>query len=294
MFAVLCAAMVPQTVMEERSPYLGGMIDIILGFMGLNLLLCTVQRVKTLSRPVLIIHVGAIATLFGGLVSSFGFVATVNIYEGSSVNRVFRWDLKEEVPLGAELTVKKINMQYYPVRVKVGVLQGDEKVGLYELKTGESFTVGGYVVKADALEFPSEVLKLSVMNQNGFIGSADTSGMSNLPQGFPYGFVLVAFKNPSLKRMWVDLILSNGPNVITEGSSEVNSPFSWEGLNFYHTRIDKDSYGRPYAGIQITKDPGRPYVYAGFIIMGLGSLLYLVTLLRRLYGQGRSEKAGKR
>jgi len=293
LFAALCIVLVPLTVMEEHSHYLGVLIDVILGLTGLNLLLCTLQRVRTLSRPTLIIHLGVIVTLVGSVISSFGFLATVNIYEGNSVDKVYRWDTKEDVPLGVEVGVKKVNMEYYPVPVKVGVLQGNEKVGLFELKTGESFTLGNYVIKADSLEFPSEVLKLSVTNRIGFVGSTDTSGMRNLPQDFPYSFVLVAFKDPDLKKMWVDLSLSKGSRVISKGTSEVNSPFSWEGLNFYHTRVDRDAYGIPYAGIQITRDPGRPYVYAGFIMLGLGSLLYLVTHLRRLYRQGRSEKAGR-
>lgn len=293
LFLGLCIVLMPLTVMEVHSPYLGALIDVILGLLGLNLLLCTVQRVRILSKPTLIIHVGAIVTLIGSVISSFGFLATVNIYEGSSVDKVYRWDTKEDVTLGVKVGVKKVNMEYYPVPVKIGVLQGNEKVGLFELKTGESFTLGGYVIRADSLEFPSEILNLSVTNQNGFVGSADTSGMRNLPQDFPYVFVLVAFRDPKLKRMWVDLLLSKGNGIITEGTSEVNSPFSWEGFNFYHTRVDRDTYGNPYAGIQITRDPGRPYVYTGFIIMGSGSLLYLVMFLRRQYGQRRSERAGK-
>jgi len=289
----MCLVLLPSAVTEERSVYLSRLSDIILGLIGLNLLLCTVQRVRTLSKPTLIIHLGVIATLIGSVISSFGFLATVNIYEGSSVDRVYRWDTKEDVPLGVEVGVKKINMEYYPIPLKVGVLKGNEKVGLFELKTGDSFAVGDYVIRADALEFPSEILKLRIFDREGAIGSADTSGAKNLPSNFPYDFVLVAFKNPSLKRMWVDLLLSKGTQIIAEGTSEVNSPFSWKGLNFYHTRIDRDKYGMSYAGLQITRDPGRPYVYAGFIIMGLGFLLYIVTLLRRLHGQGSSEKAGK-
>jgi hypothetical protein len=293
LFATLCVVLIPLTIREEHSPYLGVLIDVILGLIGLNLLMCTVQRLKTLSKPTLIIHLGVIVTLIGSVISSFGLLATVNIYEGSSVDKVYRWDTKEDVPLGVEVGVKKINMEYYPIPVKIGVLHGDEKVGLFELKTGESFTFDDYMIRADAFEFPSEILKLRVFNREGEIGYADTSGVKNLPANFPYDFVLVAFKNPSLKRMWVDLLLSKGTLLSTEGISEVNSPFSWEGINFYHTSVDRDKYGIPYAGIQITRDPGRPYVYAGFIITGLGSLLYLVMLLRRLDGHGRSIKAGK-
>jgi len=226
-------------------------------------------------------HLGAIFTLMGSLIGIFGFVTTVNIYEGTTVDKVYRWDINQDIPLGMELTLKKINMEYYPIPVKVGVLRGNEKVGLFILKTGESFNLGGYEIKSETLEFPSESLRLSVFNNGDFIGSADTSGGDDLPPDFPYKFVLVAFKNPSLKRMWLDLRLSRGSEIIAEGTSEVNSPFTWKGLRFHHTQVARDTYGIPFAGIQITKDPGRPFIFFGFGIMGLGSALYLIT---RVYG----------
>jgi len=76
-------------------------------------------------------------------------------------------------------------------------------------------------------------------------------------------------------------MLSKGAEILAEGSSEVNKPLKWEGLSFYHTRADVDQYGMPFAGIQITRDPGRPFVFFGFAIMGFGAAAYI---MRRLYG----------
>jgi hypothetical protein len=281
LFGILCLILIPWTLAEETGIYINGILRGLLGLVGLNLLLCTLLRMKTLSKPVIIMHLGTILTLLGTVIDFFGFVATVNIYEGTTVDKVYRWDINEDISLGMELALKKINIEYYPTPVKVGVLKGKEKVGLFILKTGESFNLESYEVKVEALEFPSEVLKLNIFNKGHLIGSADTSGVTDLPPGFPYRFVLVAFKNPSLKRMWVDLRLLKGSEIIAEGTSEVNSPFSWEGLRFHHVQIARDPYGIPYAGIQITKDPGRPYIFFGFAIMGLGSILYL---LKRVYG----------
>src|SRR4030043_956166 len=281
LFGILCLILIPWTLSEETSIYLGKILRGILWLIGLNLLFCTLLRIKTLSKPILIMHLGTIFTLFGTVIGFSGFVATVNLYVGTAVDKVYRWDINEDIPLGMELTLKKINMEYYPIPVKVGVLRGNEKVGLFILKTGESFNLGGYEIKSETLEFPSESLRLSVFNNGHFIGSTDTSGGDDLPPDFPYKCVLVAFKNPSLKRMWLDLKLSRGSEIIAEGTSEVNSPFTWEGIRFHHTQVARDPYGIPFAGIQITKDPGRPYIFFGFGIMGLGSVLYFI---KRVYG----------
>ena len=273
LFLVFCLSLIPGTL-EKENFHLSGISRIIIGCMGLNLILCTAQRLRSLPQPVLVIHVGTVLILAGGLASSLGFVATVNIYEGSSVDVVYRWDIDQDVPLGATLTVKRVNSEYYPVPVKVGVLRGGEKAGLFQLKTGENFLLDGYTVRATAIEVLSENLKLSIYREGRLIGVADTDGASDLPQDFPYEFVLVAYRNPVYKMFAVDLELSQGEKVVAEGTTEVNSPLGWEGQYFYCTNLARDEYGKLYAGIQISRDPGRLVVYAGFFVIMAGMLIW--------------------
>jgi hypothetical protein len=57
--------------------------------------------------------------------------------------------------------------------------------------------------------------------------------------------------------------------------------------SLFTTEVNTDPYGRSYAGIQISRDPGVPYLYAGFVIFSLG----LVFLARNLYkGSARARK----
>ncbi|MDA8169037.1 MAG: hypothetical protein M0Z59_04970 [Nitrospiraceae bacterium] len=280
LFLFLCADLIPKTFGKAADVYLDRWSSLIFGLMALNLMVCTFQKIKGLSKPVLIIHVGVLLTLAGGVISSMGYIATVNVYEGTSVDTAYRWDVKKDMPLGFTLTLKKINMHYYPIPVKVGVLKGKEKAGLFVLNTGESFKIGQYSVRADYMEFPSEDLRLSVFEGDNLVGTADTGGTSNLPGGFPYGFRLVAYKTPLLNGSGLDLMLSRGPEVLAEGVSEINGPLTWKRLSFYNTQVEQDKYGLRYAGIQITDDPGKPYVFLGFLVMGIGSLVYAVRRLR--------------
>ena len=280
LFLLLCLVLMPRTFMEAKDIRLGWPGSVLLSIMALNLTLCTVQRVKSLSRPVLIMHLGTVLVLAGGVVSSFGFIATVNIYEGTSVNSAYRWDLKKDIPLGFDLAVEKIAIEYYPVPIQVGVLRGEEKIKLVELKTEGQFTLDAYTVKADYLELPSENLRLSVTERGQIIGYVDTDGARELPPGFPFDFRLVAYQNPRPKKVRIDLAMSRNSEKVAEGTSEVNSPLTWEKMSFYNTNVDADDYGLRFAGIQITHDPGRPLVYFGFLFIGAGATVYFVRRIR--------------
>jgi hypothetical protein len=281
LFGVICLLSIPGTLPEQGRLFSTVLFRSVLGLIALNLLLCTLARAKKLAYPVLIIHSGAMVTLLGGVISTLGFIATVNIYEGGSIDQVYRWDRGEDVSLGYEIAVKQMHRLYHPVPVQVGVLRGDAKIGLFTLKTGETFTLDSYTVKVDELRLPSETLQFSISDQGRPLGTADSEGAA--PPSFPYRFVLVAYKNPVLKRTWVDIQLGRGTAVIAQGPSEVNAPFEWNGLSFYHTSNDSDDQGRPYAGIQIVKDPGREVVFAGFSIILIGVVLWMK---KKLSGAG--------
>jgi hypothetical protein len=274
LFLLLCISLIPGTLAESNF-HASILSRVIIGCMGLNLIFCTMQRMRTLAKPVLVLHLGAILTMAGAVTSAFGFVATVNIYEGTRVDTVYRWDQEKDSPLGVDLTVRKIISEYYPVPVKIGVLKREEKAGLFELKTGNAFVLDRYLVRAESLEMPLENLKLSVFQEGQLIGSTDTDGAKDLPADFPYDFRLVAYRNPVYKKVGVELALLNGSAVVAEGFVEPNNPLVWNGLYFYHTQIEHDAYGNVYAGIQIVNDPGRPVVYTGFGVMMIGSLLWV-------------------
>lgn len=282
LFGAITLLAIPGTFGIGRSLYASPFFKIVLGLLSVNLLVCTIQRWKRLKMPVLLLHGGALVVMVGAFLTSLGYVATVNIFEGGKTKLAYRWDQEQEMPLGFDLAVEKIHREYLPVPVKVGVLRGTEKAGLFTLKTGESFTIGDYRVRVDSIDLQAETLHLSILQGERTLGTATTAGESTLPAGFPYAFKLVAFQNPVLRRSRVDLKLVRDAALLAQGSTEINSPFRWGGLYFYSTLLDRTPNGEPFAGVQIVRDPGRPVVFAGFALAGVGAV---ALFLRRLYGK---------
>jgi hypothetical protein len=273
LFGLLAAAAIPGTLLKsQREYYNHPAFQVILFAFALHLALCTARRWKSLSRTTLIVHAGVLITLAGAFLTGTGYVATINIYEGESSNSVYRWDLKKDTPFGHEIRVKKINTEFHPVPLQIGVMKGSEKHALKTVKTGESFPLDNYSVKAEKFDPMREAVTITVMKGTSLIGSADTLGVSSLPPDFPFSFKLVAFQDAVIKRFGVDLELLENGHVVTSGVTEINHPFNWNGLDFFNTEISTDQDKRPFAGIQIVHDPGKYVVYSGMFILAAGTI----------------------
>ncbi len=277
LFIILAIIMVPGSLVKTGSlPYQEFLYNLLLGALGLNIAVCTVQRIKRLSKPALILHIGTLLVLLGCQISSLGYVATVNIYEGSSTDNAYRWDLNKDHPLAYQIKVDRIYREYYPIPLKVGVKLGEEKVGLHLVKTGDSFELEEFSITINSLDIQEQSVTYTIYDsEKEKLGQYKTSDKNRTLDIFPYKLELVAYQDPVIKKTWVDLSLLQQNVPIAQGSSAVNDPFIWEGLRFFNTEIGSNSDGLPYAGIQIVKDPGIPYVYFGFSIFSLGLLLAL-------------------
>ena len=273
LFGLLAAAAIPGTLLKSQREYYDQPVFTVLLFaFALHLALCTAKRWKSLSRTTLTVHAGVLITLAGAFLTGKGYVATINIYEGESSNSVYRWDLKQDTLFSHEIRVKKINTEFHPVPLKIGIMKGKEKFDLKTLKTGEAFPLDGYSVKAEKFDPWREVATITVMKDSRLIGSADTLGITSLPADFPFSFKLVAFQNAVIKRFWVDLELLDNGHVVSSGITEINHPFNWNGLDFFNTEIRLDPARRPYAGIQIVHDPGKYVIYSGMFILAAGTV----------------------
>lgn len=282
LFGLLVVAAIPGTLLKsQREYYSHPLFFLLLLAFALHLAICTVKRWKSLSRSTLLVHLGVLITLAGAVMTGRGYVATINIYEGESSKTVYRWDLKRDAPFSHEIRVKKINKTFHPVPLQIGVMKGDQKHALKTLRTGETFQLDGFSVKADSFDPWKELVSLTVLKNGQIVGTADTSGASTLPADFPFSFKLVAFQDAVIKRFWIDLEFLENGHVVKSGVTEINTPLTWNGLDFFNTKISLDQDKRPYAGIQIVRDPGKYIVYAGMFILSIGAIAAWYRRFRR-------------
>lgn len=290
LFIGLAIVLVPNTILTEPNFYFDVAMRGVIGLLAMNLSFCTIQRFKSLRRETLLIHIGIIVTLAGGLISGLGYVATINIHEGSATDTVFRWDIEQDIDLGFAVKIKKIRRQFYPIPVQVGVLNQGKKAGLFTVKTGESFVWQEFKILVNSIDLDGKSLELKVFDRDErLLGEYDTAGASSLPSGFPLAFKLVAYRDPVLKKVGAELVISEDQEIIAEGYSEVNDPYFWNGLKFHVTNYAVDRNGLPYAGLQIVRDPGVRFVYLGFILICLGCLLHLQKSFRRKSAKAQSK-----
>jgi cytochrome c biogenesis protein ResB len=278
-------AAIPGTFVDNRHAYYGsGAFILLLAGFSANLIICTIHRWRRLATSVLVVHLGILLTIAGFVVRELtGTVATINVYEGEPANKFYLPYSEVDIDLGFSLQVHKIHTEYYPVPVRIGVMKGAEKISLHTTKTGDEFTVPGYRVVVDKFISLDHAVKLFVYDGKRLIGNIEVKDTSDPLAGFPFTFRLVAFQTPQIRRSWVDLELTRPNQAPLKGESEINRPLSLHGYEFYYVQSAYDDNGRIYAGIQIVKDPGRPFTFLGMAVAALGALM---AAYRRLHGTG--------
>jgi hypothetical protein len=280
LFGGICVSGIPLSLQKMPGGVFKWVVNALMLALGLNIAFCTVRQWRSLATPVTMLHLGLLVVIAGGGLSETGYIGTANIYEGDMVDSFYRWDREKEFKPGYSVLLRRINIEYYPVWVKVGVKHNGKKEALFVLRTGDDFRIGDYTVRVKELGLNPPHLMMDVYQAGNLVGRYNTLNSTGLSGDFPYDFVLVAYTTPVISRASVDLSVIGDDGSVAEGTTEVNRPFVWKGIRFFHTATSLDSQGRPYAGIQVVYDPGRPVVYAGFFILIAGGVMYL----RRFYG----------
>ena len=280
---LLGLAAIPGTFLENRYGYYGSSAFLLLlVLLCISLLVCTFRRWRRLAAGVLVVHLGMLVILGGFVVrEAAGIVATINLYPGDTASRFYLPARDREVELGFSLRVQQVLTEYYPVSLKIGVLKGAAKQGLYTVKTGDMFLVQGYRIVAERFNRQGPSVQLTVYAGETRLGTVDTAGNTTLPADFPLKFKLVAYQDPQIRRSALELQTARSNEPPLNGHVEVNHPLSRYGVDFYYVQHAVDRQGREYVGIQIVRDPGRPVVFFGMALAAAGAVM---VAFRRLHG----------
>src|SRR5512138_1508198 len=89
LFGILSVMSILGTFPGMELVYRQPVFRLTIALLGFCTLACTIRKWKSVRWPVLVVHCGVIVTLAGGMVGWLGFVATVNAYEGDTIENFF-------------------------------------------------------------------------------------------------------------------------------------------------------------------------------------------------------------
>lgn len=230
------------------------------------------------------IHLSVVLMVAGGLIGSlFGFEGMANIPEGEAVSSV-QLRSGAEKPLGFELKCDKFTVTYYNTgapkdyRSAVSIIKSGKVVLKKDIRVNSPLRYQGVsIFQASYGKMPPEKFTVFFVD--------NTSGLRFKKQGvigkvidLPAGegsFVVEKFMNSApfrghnLGPSFLCRLMKKG-----EKPERVILPVSFSNFDKMrrgeYTIFIKRAGLRYYTGLQITRDPSVPMVYAGFILMIIG------------------------
>jgi len=276
--------------------------------LSLNIILCTVHRLKPLRFKrlgFLLTHLGVIViiigALFGALTGESGFI---RIFEGDKTNIYFD-DSSKPHALPFSIQLEDFIIERYEGNTGIILLEkkstGESKRYALELdkeivsfEPNLKFKVLKYipdfqinletkevVTKSENPDNPAIELEI---NDNGdvsrkwlfakfhdFHHDSDQSDIS-----FTY------FQQTGYVKDYKSIltVIENDQQILTK-TIEVNDPLQYKGYAFYQSSYDEKKLS--WSGLQVVKDPGLWIVYLGFILLVLGVIFifYIKPSLKR-------------
>ncbi len=261
----------------------------LLGLLGLNLAACSLQRLRTLRLPVWLTHVGMLVILLGGLLTGLASRhATLVLEPGKTVAEA---PARDGTSLALPFSVRLVRFtveKYGTDRHLLAAAPGEE----LPLETGRAADLGRGVTARLLTAYPD-----FMMGDHGpTTRSADPRNPAALVEirrggkasrlwlfeRFPLFYrehgtdkglpdLLYRFTPARVKQFVSELeVLENG-KVVAAPRVAVNSPLHRRGWRLYQSGYDP---ARPGVSIlQVSRDPGTPVVYLGFVLLPLGLLL---------------------
>ena len=279
----------------------------LLGLLELNLVLCTLKRLKGMKLKklgFLAIHLGVALVLAGALAGSiWGIRGYVSVSIGKTAAS-FRLPDKSLHPLPFEITLDDFKVEYYDYGQILAMGGPLEKPLYMKAIPGNAYQLKGtdYVLgvmtylpnfcmdmgtkKACTRNFipenPALLVQLTKGEENREVWLfARYPEMQGTHRGGPLPFKLVYDWAEHVKayKSFATIKKSNGST--EKAVIEVNRPLELEGFSLYQSGYDTAYHS--YSQFQVVSDPGLYIVYAGFLLVvaGVVFVLYLKPFLKK-------------
>ena len=283
--------------------YHSGLFTAALGLLALNLTLCTWRRqFHVRLRPdVLATHVGILVILAGGMVTAaWGRRGNLPLSVGQTKEeaegtRSFR------LPFAVKL--EEFRIEYYDSgRHRLSVTsRRDGWSETAEVKPGETAVLRGGAVRLTVRDFfpdfvmgeggpatrsqspENPALRLELCDDKGtekHWAFARFPGFHSDPKS-RYG-VAYEMAPGRIKQFRSEVAIVEGGWVALRREVEVNKPLRWKGYTLYQSGYDPEN--PDYSNLLVSRDPGVPLVYAGFLILTAGLGWTFARGLRRTPG----------
>ena len=243
------------------------------------------------------VHLSVVLLLAGSLAGSFfGFDGSVNIPEGESVKSIILRNTGREQPLDFEIRCDDFNVSFYESGVpkeylsKLTILENGKPVYNKDIIVNDPIRFKGInIFQSSYGTLKPKEISLSFTNrETGMIyrQKASVGEEINLPEAFGK-FVIKEysgsydFRGHNLGETFLGILTP-----LKGDHAEVILPMHFP--SFDKMRKDEliisveDAGRRYYTGLQVTRDPGVPVVYTGFIVMILGCLVSFFMSHKRL------------
>lgn len=243
------------------------------------------------------VHLSVVLLLVGGLIGSlFGFDGSINIPEGGSVKSVVLKNRGREQPLDFEIRCDDFNVSFYESGApkeylsKLTILENGKPVYNKDIIVNDPLRFKGINIFQSSYGTlrPKEITLSFTNRETGmtYRKKASVGEEIKIPEAFGK-FVIKEysdsydFRGHNLGEAFLGMLtpLKGGP-------VEVILPMHFP--TFDKMRKDEliisveDAGRRYYTGLQVTRDPGVPVVYTGFIVMILGCFVTFFMSHKRL------------
>ncbi len=254
-----------------------------------NVACCTFTRLRAgLFRGVraasfIGLHAGLVLLAAGLIVDGrFAFVGTqyYRIGEPSAAHFDWRDNTDRAFPFSVEVT--GFSERFHPMNLQVGIKDASgKKFGPFALREGVPFQVPGTGLTVTPLKFDirEKVLTFDA-SADGRSASALRAGISGAPS--PGGFLVVpvAWADPEIAE-YVARVRFSRPGSLPESREiRINHPVAFGGLTFCLSDSRADAAGNRIVGLQVTREPGAPWFWAGALLFGFSLLAGLYRRVR--------------